>query len=121
MYAAKQIEPLDDEIAEEWLRDIPAGVAHDAQGVDVTKQAGAGEWAWRVTVSAMEFIREDPLESMLRAEIVTALRAVAGVKRAEADDREVWVVDGTPTGQALVDAVGAVVDRHADAIRAGFD
>ena len=69
----------------------------------------------------MEFIREDPLESTLRHEIASALRGVGGVVQAEEEDREVWILRGEPTGRALVDAVGAVLDRHERAIREHYD
>jgi hypothetical protein len=121
VYATKQITPLDHEIAEEWIRDVPTGALHDVHGVDAVRRTQPGGWTWTVCVSAMEFIREDPLESTLRHEIASALRGVGGVVQAEEEDREVWILRGEPTGRALVDAVGAVLDRHERAIREHYD
>jgi hypothetical protein len=117
VYATKQITPLDREIVEEWVRDIPLGPAHEALGVDASKHPQSGGWTWTVFVSAMEFVREEPLESKLRGAIITALRNVDGVLQAESEDREVWIVRGEPSGRALVDAVADVVDAHEFAIR----
>jgi hypothetical protein len=65
----------------------------------------------------MEFVREEPLESELRRRIAAALRSVEGVETAEEMDREVWFVTGTPSGEAMVRAVAAVVDDLADLAR----
>jgi hypothetical protein len=123
VYPTKQCEPLDDKVAAEWTRDIDDDDANAIHGVDADRSTGDPKWPWRILVSAMEFICEDPLESTLRREIAAALRGVPGVLEAEEDsgDREAWVVRGEPSGRALVDAVGAVVDAHADAIRACMD
>jgi hypothetical protein len=122
VYATKQNEAVDDEIAEEWGRDIPLGPAHDVHGVNANKYAKPAKgWTWTVFVSAMEFIREEPLESTLRREIAAALLGVPGVLQAEEEDREVWILRGEPTGRAIVDAVAAVVDAHAAEIRRGID
>ncbi len=48
-------------------------------------------------------------------------RGVAGVTEAGEEDREVWTVQGTPNGGALVDAVGAVLDARAAQSRAEID
>ena len=117
MYATKQIEPRDAEITEEWVRDVPMGPSHDVHGVDATKHAQPGGWTWTVSVSAMEFVREEPLESTLRREIIAAMRGVPGVVQAEEEDREVWILRGDPTGHALVEAIAGVIDTHALAIR----
>jgi hypothetical protein len=117
MYAAKQIAPVDAELAEEWTRDIADPHVSSVQGIDAHKWNADTPWRWRITVSAMELVRGEPLEATLRAEIVAALRGVPGVVQAEEDDREVWIVRGEPTGAALVNAVAAVIDSHAEEIR----
>ncbi len=48
------------------------------------------ESAWQVSFWVLEFVREEPLESQLRAAIVTSLRAVAGVVDVQEEDREVY-------------------------------
>jgi hypothetical protein len=50
-----------------------------------------------------------------------ALRAVDGADRVWEDDREVWGVTGTVSGEALVRAAAGVVDHLADRARAYLD
>jgi hypothetical protein len=88
----------------------------EVHGVEAARIEGVG--GWQVTVGVMEFVREDPLESELRRRIAVALRSTGGVETAEEEDREVWFVTGTPSGDALVRAVAAVVDDLADQTRA---
>jgi len=45
------------------------------------------------------------------------LRAVEGADLVWEDDREVWGVIGTASGEALVSAAAAVVDRLAPRVR----
>jgi hypothetical protein len=73
---------------------------------------------WNVTVAVMEFVREDPLEAELRRRIAAALLAVDGVESAGEMDREVWFVTGSPSGEAMVRAVAAVVDDLSGRTRA---
>jgi hypothetical protein len=73
---------------------------------------------WNVTVAVMEFVREDPLEAELRRRIPAALLAVEGVESAGEMDREVWFVTGSPSGEAMLRAVAAVVDDLAGQTRA---
>ena len=108
----RQIQPEDSEVAEEWLRET---TDPDVRGVYACKIDAMG--GWQVTVSAMEFIRSDPLESELRHRIANALRAVDGVTGADEDDREAWLVTGNAEGRPLIEAVAAVVDSLADQIR----
>jgi hypothetical protein len=79
-----------------------------ARDVEVSPVEEAG--GWQVFVAAMEFVREAPLESELRRRIAAALRAVEGVGSAEEEDREVWFVTGTPSGDALLRAAQQAVD-----------
>jgi hypothetical protein len=101
----------------EWRRvtDDPDVLGVSASPDDVNVADG-----WQVWVNAMEFVREEPLEGELRRRIAGALLSVAGVEMAEELDREVWVVTGAPSGEALVGAVGAVVDDLADRIRSSY-
>lgn len=73
---------------------------------------------WNVTVTVMEFVREEPLEGVLRRRIAAALRSVEGVETADEMDTEVWFVTGTPSGEALVRAVAEVLDDLAEQTRA---
>jgi hypothetical protein len=106
----RQIEPDDDEIQEEWIRDAEPGRTVSANRVD---EIGG----WQVAIWAMEYVRSDPLETELRQRILAALRSVNGVRTAEEQDREQWFVTGSPSGRDLVDAGARVVDNLADRIR----
>jgi hypothetical protein len=64
-----------------------------------------GEQVYRsVGVAVAEFVRDGPLETELREQMAAALEAVDGVGSVWEEDREVWIVTGTPSGEALVDA-----------------
>jgi hypothetical protein len=91
----------------------------DLKGIDARK--GSGESWWLVFVAVAEFIREEPLESELRQRMATALSAVPGVQSVDEEDREVWLVTGAPSGEALVRAAAAVVDDIAPRARAHLD
>jgi len=101
--------------AEGWerLTDEP-----EVRGVEATRHDVDNEWTWSVWVWVMEFIREDPLESEIRDAILAALFAVRRVTAVAEEDREVWIVAGEPSGEALVRAAADVVDAFADRARA---
>ena len=80
----------------------------------MSQRGGHSPAGWNVTVAAMEFVREEPLEGELRRRIAAALRSVEGVESAGEMDREVWFVTGTPSGDALVRAVAEVLDDLAE-------
>lgn len=115
--APTRITPLDSEVLEEWSRETDEP---EARGLSVTRQEG-DDWNYAVTVSAMEFVRVEPLETILRDDIRRALSAVPGVRRVEEEDREVWIVDGKPTCEALALTAASVIDRHLVAIRRCLD
>ena len=54
----------------------------------------------------------------MRQRIGSALRGVDGVAEVAEEDREVWYVTGTPSGEALVRAAAQVVDDLAGRARA---
>lgn len=112
----EQIEPGDSEVAEEWGRVVDQG--DDSLGVDAIQWRYETEWQWQVIVGAMEFLREDPLESEVRSAIDRALRSVPGVRSVVEEDREVWAVDGTPSGEDLVRATAEAMAPFEDRIRA---
>ena len=109
----RQIEPEDDEIQEEWLRETDEP---DIGNVGASRVDDIG--GWQVDVWAMEFVRSNPLESELRLRVLSALRSVGGVTSADEQDRETWFVTGRPSGRALVGAAARIVDDLADRIRA---
>jgi hypothetical protein len=93
----------------------------DIRWVDA-QQITLGEFPyWSVGVAVAEFLRADPLESELRQQMGDALRAVDGAERVWEDDREIWGVTGTVSGEALVRAAAGVVDHLADRARAYLD
>lgn len=109
----KQVEPLDSEILEEWVRvtdDL------DILGVNAVRSSN-GTWPWQVYVSATEFARSEPLEYDLSDAITNALNGVPGVTHAVREDREVWLVQGDVEGEALVRACAVVVDGLAERLR----
>lgn len=108
-------EMLDDEFAEEWERETDDP---DVLGVGAIKWVDDDEWPWQVTISAMEFVREEPLEGELRQRLNAALASVPNVAEVDEEDREVWVVAGEPSGDALVRAASTVLDEFAGRIRA---
>jgi hypothetical protein len=69
----------------------------------------------------MEFIRVEPLESELRESTTAALLGVPGVDAVARQDREVWIVAGSPSGEALVRAAASVVDRYLSRTRGEYE
>jgi hypothetical protein len=109
-----------DDSDEAWERDIEVDDG-EARWVGATRirarellGGGHSPAGWNVTVAAMEFVREEPLEGELRRRIAAALRSVEGVETAGEMDTEVWFVTGTPSGEALVRAVAEVLDDLAE-------
>ena len=86
-------EIMDDEFAEAWSRltDEP-----EVRGVNAERWRDEDTWPWQLTVWAMEFVRDDPLESEIRTAVAAAIRSVAGVNDVQEEDREVWVIEGSP-------------------------
>ena len=110
----RQIEPEDDAIQEEWLRET------DEPDIGTVSAARVDEiGGWLVAIWTMEAVRSgDPLESELRRRVTTALRSVRGVTSAGEHDNEHWFVTGNTSGTALLQAAAQVVDDLADQIRA---
>ena len=106
---------LDEHCEEIWERmtDDP-----DILGAGATKITFGEQSYWNVHVAVAEFLREDPLESELRLQMDYALTAVNGAESVWEEDREVWGVTGTPSGEALVRAAADVVDHLAARARA---
>jgi hypothetical protein len=106
---------LEEDCAESWerLTDDP-----DIRSVDASMITLGEQPYWSVGVAVAEFLREDPLEAELRQQMAAALQAVDGVESVWEEDREVWGVTGTASGEALVRAAAGVVDHLAARARA---
>ena len=90
----------------------------DVRGVEVSRRDDGGEWPLEVFVSAAEFVRVEPLESRLRAAVGDAIRGVPGVEAVAEEDREIWIVQGSPDLPTLTRAVAAAIDELAEDIEA---
>jgi hypothetical protein len=109
---------LDEDADEGWERSVEDP---DLRGVEAYRNTLAEQPYWSVGVAVAEFLREEPLESELRQQMVAALRAVPGVDVVAEEDRELWCVTGTPSGEALVRAAARVVDHLAPRARVYVD
>ena len=107
----EQIEPADDSVSEEWLRETDEP---EIRGVAAHYEDEGG---WLVDVWAQEFYRQDPLGVELRQRIQAALRAVGGVTDVCEHDNESWEVTSSPSGEALTGAAARVVDDMAGRLR----
>ena len=108
----RRVDPADEEIEEEW---IPYTDDEDILGVGAWK---ANDDDWRVQIWVAEFIRDEPLESELGNGLDVALRSVEGVTDVVHKDREQWIAEGTPSGEALVHAAASFLDGFAERARA---
>jgi hypothetical protein len=111
----------DDEVdgLQEWVRETDDD---DLRGVGALQMGPAKDrWSWQVFVNVAEFLREEPLEGELRAVVDQAIRSVPGVTEVAEEDREVWILSGDPSGEALVRSVGEAVDQLAPRARAHLD
>jgi hypothetical protein len=87
-------------------------------GVEVIKNDQPD--GWQVTFWALEHVREEPLESQLRRGIERRLRAVEGVTDVQEEDREIYWVTGSSSGEDLSAAGAAAVDDFADQLRSSY-
>ncbi|MGV8884988.1 MAG: hypothetical protein ACOH1T_05300 [Microbacteriaceae bacterium] len=105
---------LDAEYVESWMRSTDEPELRDIfAGFD-------GEW-WQVIVPVAEFLRDEPLESLLDEGMTAALTDIPGTDVVAHEDREVWVVSGDVSGEALVGAAADFVDEIAARVRAYLD
>jgi len=119
--AADRIEQVPDNLVDgvqEWVRHTDDD---DIRGVCALQRHREGRWSWQVDVWVAEFVRDEPLESELRLAVAAAIRSVDGVTEVAEEDREVWVLSGSPSGEDLVRAVSEVVDAMAPRTRAHRD
>ncbi|MEO6627469.1 MAG: hypothetical protein ABIP03_02755 [Aquihabitans sp.] len=91
---------------EAWVREID----DDLRGVEAVQLDTKGDWLWQVGGAMAEFVRDVPLEGEMQGAVNAAIRSVPGVTGVAQEDRELWIVAGTPSGEALVRAVGAATD-----------
>lgn len=96
--------PDDEEGREIWR------LITDDETRDVSAERIDGIDGWRVVVDMMLIIREEPLEGDLHRGVTAALRLVQGVDAAEEEDRESWLVTGTPDPTALIRYAAWAVD-----------
>ncbi len=107
-------EPTDHAVVESWLRQTDHS---DVLSVEAVRFRDGRAWPWQVRVSVAEFLREEPLEIELDISVDRALRSVDGISDVQREEREVWVVRGAPSGEAMVQVVSAALDRFAARIR----
>jgi len=97
--------------AERWR---PVGNTQDAAAL---LNAGPSLPLWTVIVPVMQSVHGLPMEAVLREVIPVALASVTAVVEVYEEDREAWVICGTPLGLDLIAAVDGVLDRLKDPIR----
>ena len=112
----KKLEPQDDELLEEWTRVTDE---EHILGVFAARHADDDQ-TWEVSINVAEYIRADPLQTELHDAITNALTATPGVSMAVQEDRELWIVQGDVSGEALIRACAFALDRLADAMRAAY-
>ncbi|HET9061222.1 MAG TPA: hypothetical protein VFN61_14985 [Acidimicrobiales bacterium] len=105
----------EEEIQDAWVRETDE---QEVRGVEAWKPFDGD---WRVVLWVAEFLREDPLEAEMRRSMHSALSQCSGVDQVIEEDREQWVVTGSPSGLDLVRAAAEVVDALADRARAYLD
>jgi len=108
------VPPTDDELEEQWSRSSDEPELRDVEAFKPEDDD------WRVVVAVAEFVREEPLESELIEGVESAIRSVSGVTNVWHEDREQWVVEGSPSGEQLVTAVADFLDHFAERAREVF-
>lgn len=99
----------DEELLEAWKRGC-AGIEPSAQTVGASRWDWP-EFAWSVSIALGEFVTDPADSEALHQVIVEALMAVPGVKEVGREDKEVWTVDGDPSGPDIVKAGAVAIDR----------
>ena len=110
-----------DEFEEQWLHETDE---QSILGVDACREIDEDDNelpGWHVYVAVAEFIREEPLESLLHSSITDALRSVKGARSVEQEDREAWVVEGRAEGKDLVNACVVKLKELYPKLRSAFD
>ena len=109
----KQCDPSDEEIVEEWFRDFAkcSDQYEYLHGVSAYR-VDDKEFPWYVYFSAGSEIREEPFASKLYKVVYDAILKVEGVAEAFHEDREKFVVTGSPRGYDLIYSVSAAIDEY---------
>jgi len=108
----------DAELLEEWHRQTADPAIRNAYATKIS-QTG---WSWQVRFPVLEFVREDsPSFGPVLTGIRHELQGVSGVVEVEHEDREVFIVRGTPSGEDLVRAAGRAVDGLSDRLRDDYN
>lgn len=102
---------MSDDVEEAWTRIPPDPLG----SMEAYRFEGGVDW--RVVISMAEFVREEPLESEMRRGVAEALRGVPGVTKVFEEDREQWLIEGSPSGEDLLQACAPVIDALADRAR----
>jgi hypothetical protein len=116
----EQHEPLGSETAESWV----VGLGDDLRLVEAYRHKPGSfpeEWPWGVVLGIAEFARTDELERGLFGDVSAAIAAVPGVTEVVQEDREVWLVAGTPEGRDLVIAAATAAEPWVAKVRAFLD
>lgn len=113
----RQIAPPDEELTEYWQR-YPEQESY-LRGVEV--YTGTRIEGWQVKIRAGEYFREDPMGVELEQHIGRALRAVPGVSEVKRIGWESWDVNGSPSGEALCQAVASVLDELIERMRGAYE
>lgn len=111
-----QVESEDEDIVEAWSRRTDEPHILGVSAIRLSED----EWPWQVAASIAEYIRDEPLQSQMRAAMLSALSRVSGVEDVEEDERGIWVLEGCVHGRDLVLAAVAVVDQLASEAREVF-
>ena len=102
----EQLEPVEDEILEEWVH---SSESRPFLNVSALKWRDESEFPWKVSVHLAELAREEPSVTLLDDAIFEALSDTANVTGVVRDDTEVWLVAGSPSGEDLVRNAGKVL------------
>jgi hypothetical protein len=111
------VDDEDGEPFEAWERTTTEGEMRSVWA----QKTSLPDWTWEITVAALEFVREEPLERRLRSALRAALQAVPGALAVAEEDRETLLMAGAPAGRQIIDALTGVVDGMADELRRYYE
>lgn len=81
-----RVQPLDDQILEEWER---LSEESEQRAIYAVRLASQELWPWQVHVAAAGFIRSGPASQELADSLTDIFRAIPGVRAVLRDDTEV--------------------------------
>lgn len=106
-----------DDVQEQWVRTTSEPEIRGIRACKAHSSNGQLD-RWKVRVLAMDHLRPGPLRHDLCQRMTSALEAVHSVNNVSEQVEEGWLVAGSPSGRALVEAAARVVDGLADKMRA---